>query len=191
MQRNVAGQHERTLPGNLKAPARRATLAAMKNTFVLVSSLALLGLGAGTAFAGGSEGAIGIGAEGQLSGLGGVSGNYDLGQFHVGGFLGFDDDPGDDNTNVFLGGRFYYHLHSAAMSDFSVGGSMGVGFIGGPADTDTTVVFIEPGFQIRAFVASNVALSFSGGLSLGVADADGVSVTGDVTGSAGVHYYFF
>jgi hypothetical protein len=163
----------------------------MKKNLMLVSMLAVLGLGANSAFAGGSEGSLGVGAEYQLSGFGGMSANYDMGQFHVGGFLGFDDGPGDDNTNIFLGGRFYYHLHSTAMSDFSVGGSVGMGLIGGPGDTDQTQVYIEPGIQIRAFIASNVALSFTGGLSLGVADADGTELTGQFSGLAGAHYYFF
>ncbi len=169
----------------------------MKNKLMLVSGLAVLGLGAGTAFAGGSEGSIGVGAESQLNpfldelGLSGISVNYDMGQFHVGGFLGFNDDDGPDNTNIGLGGRFYYHLHSTAMSDFSIGGSVGVAFLGTAADDDPTIVFIEPGFQIRAFVASNVALSFTGGMWLGAGDADGLAITGDLTGGAGVHYYFF
>ena len=163
----------------------------MKKNLMLVSALAVFGLGAGTAFAGGSEGSLGVGAEFQLSGLGGMSANYDLGQFHVGGFLGFDDDAGADNTNVDIGGRFYYHLHSTAMSDFSLGGSMGVGLRGGPGDSDATIVFLEPGIQTRAFIASNVALSFTAGLSLGIADAEGVDVTGQVNAIAGVHYYFF
>ena len=158
---------------------------------MLVSGLAVLGLGAGTAFAGGSEGSLGIGAEFQLSGLGGMSGNFDMGQFHVGGFLAFEDDDGADNTNIDLGGRFYYHLHSTAMSDFSVGGSIGIGMRGGPGDADLTLVFLEPGIQTRAFIASNVALSFSAGLALGIGDADGVGVGGQVNALAGVHYYFF
>lgn len=174
-------------------PERRGTLAAMKNTLVLVSSLAVLALGAGTAFAGGSEGAVGVGAEYQMSGLGGLSGSYDMGQFHVGGFLSFDDDGGNDDTDVGLGGRFYFHLHSTAMSDFGVGGSFGVGFLGDgdPNTENPTVVFIEPGFQVRAFIASNVALSFTAGLTLATADAEGLAITGQPNGVAGVHYYFF
>jgi hypothetical protein len=176
----------------LKSDANRETLAGMKNKLMLACGLAVLGLGASTAFAGGSEGSLGVGAEGTINlQLGGMSANYDMGQFHVGGFFGFDDGPGDDNTNIYLGGRFFYHLHSTAMSDFSVGGGVGVGFLGGPADTDRTVVFIEPGVQTRAFVASNVALSFTAGMSLGVADADGVEITGQINALAGVHYYFF
>lgn len=165
----------------------------MKNTLMLASGLAVLALGAQTAFAGGSEGSVGVGAEYQLSGLGGLSANYDMGQFHVGGFLSFDDDGGNDDTDVAFGARFYYHIHSTAMSDFGVGGSFGVGFQGDNNDmTDNpTVVFIEPGIQLRAFVASNVALSFTAGLTLATADADGLAITGQATGGAGVHYYFF
>lgn len=167
------------------------TLAAMKKNLMLVSGLAILCLGGGTAFAGGSEGSLGVGAEFQLSGLGGMSGNFDMGQFHVGGFLSFEDDDGPDNTDIGIGGRFYYHLHSTAMSDFSVGGSVGLGFLGGPADSGQTIIFLEPGIQTRAFVASNVALSFSAGLSLGVGDAQGVRINGQPVLAGGIHYYFF
>ncbi len=169
--------------------------AAMKKNLAIVLGLGLVALGAGTASAGGSKGSLGVGGEVQLNGLlGGVSANYDLGEFHLGGFLGFADGGGEDDTDVALGGRFFYHVHSTAMADFGIGGSFGIGLIGDETpgvDENLTLVFIEPGFQIRAFVASNVALSFSGGLTLGVADADGVLVNAQATGSAGVHYYFF
>jgi hypothetical protein len=165
----------------------------MKKNLMLVSALAVFGLGAGTAFAGGSEGSLGVGAEFQLAGLGGMSGNFDMGQFHVGGFLGFQDGGGTDDTDVSLGGRFYFHVHSTAMSDFGVGGSVGLAFEGdGDENTDNpTLMFIEPGIQTRAFIASNVALSFTAGLTLGLIDANGVAVTGQPTAAAGVHYYFF
>lgn len=165
----------------------------MKNTLMLVSALSVMALGAGTALAGGSEGSIGIGAEYQQSGLGGMSANYDMGQFHLGGFLGFSDDGGDDDTDIDLGARFYYHLHSTAMADFSVGGSFGLGFRGDGNDmTDNpTLLFIEPGIQTRAFVAGNVALSFSAGLIIATADAEGIAITGQPVFAGGVHYYFF
>jgi hypothetical protein len=147
---------------------------------------------AGTAAAGGSKGSLGVGAEYQLRGLGGVSMNYDLGEFHLGGWVGFADGGGEDDTDFQFGGRFYYHVHSTAMADFGIGGSFGVGILNAaPGPDSSTQVFIEPGFQIRAFVAANVALSFTGGLTLGVADADGVSVTAGPVVSGGVHYYFF
>ena len=165
----------------------------MKTILSILAGAALLGAVGSPAFAGGSKGSIGVGAEEQLSGLGGISANYDMGEFHVGGFLAFFDGGEDDDTELALGGRFYYHVHSTAMSDFGVGGNLGIASIGdGDPDMDNpTFVFIEPGFQIRAFIASNVALSFGGGISIGVADADGFVLTGDVTGTAGVHYYFF
>jgi len=156
----------------------------------------LLAMG-GTARAGGQEGTFGVGAEYGLrlenNGLGFLSGNYDMGAFHVGGFLGLFDGGGDDDSEIIFGGRFYYHLHSTAMADLSIGGNVGIGLLPGMGmmAEDQTVVFIEPGIQIRAFVASNVALSFTAGFSLGLADADGFTLGGQTTGSAGVHYYFF
>lgn len=152
---------------------------------------------AGAANAGGSEGSIGVGAEYQLSGPGGVSFNYDAGKFHVGAFLGLNDEAGDDNTDFTVGARFYYHIASTAMSDFSVGGSVGIlsdatpaMTPGGDSDRDTNL-YLEPGFQIRAFVASNVALSFSGGLAIRLLDDEGTEFGAQATGIAGVHYYFF
>jgi hypothetical protein len=165
---------------------------------------------AARADAGGAPNTIGVGAEDELSGLGGASLNYDAGQFHLGGFIGYADD-GNNNSDFEIGGRFFYHLHSTAMSDFSVGGGLGLASdkraagMGGTMTTRATFVFVEPSFQIRLFVASNVALSFTGGITIGAADAQGYgltaqgvgggsfSVNGNVgfLGGAGVHYYFF
>ena len=152
---------------------------------------------AGVASAGGSEGSIGVGAEQQLSGTGGASFNYDGGKFHVGAFLGLNDPDGADNTDFTVGARFYYHVASTAMSDFSIGGSVGIlsdatpNPIPGMDGTRDTKLYIEPGFQIRAFVASNVALSFSGGIVIRALDDSGVAVDAQLTAGAGVHYYFF
>lgn len=158
----------------------------------------------GTAEAGGQGGTLGVGAEyglalgpasaGTNSGLGFASLNYDAGDFHAGGFLAFADGGGDNDTVFGLGGRFFYHLHSGSMSDFSVGGNLGLLSVpeGGPGgDGKNSLVFLEPGFQIRLFPASNVALSFTTGIAIGLVDADGFVVGGQVTGAAGVHYYFF
>lgn len=146
---------------------------------------------AGTASAGGQPGSFGLGTEFQISGVGGLSVNYDAGQFHVGGFLGFLDPDGADNTTVDIGGRFFYHIASTAMSDFGVGGSLGIRSEDDAApDERNTLVFLEPSFQIRAFLASNVALSFSAGIEIGAVDASEVNITGLITGEAGVHYYF-
>jgi len=180
----------------------------MKTSLLVGMALAAL---AARAEAGGSANTIGVGAEYELSGLGGASVNYDAGQFHLGGFIGYADD-GNNNSDFEIGGRFFYHLHSTAMSDFSVGGGLGLasdkrtaGGMGGMS-VRNTFVFVEPSFQIRLFVASNVALSFTGGITIGAADAQGYGLTaqgvggGSFTvsgagvgflGGAGVHYYFF
>lgn len=159
----------------------------------LLAALVIVGA-TGVAQAGGSEGSIGVGAEVMLSGTGGASINYDAGKFHVGGFLGVNDGDGPNNTDFDIGARFFYHVAATAMSDFSVGGGIGIVSLDGqgPAmDDRNTLLFIEPAFQIRAFISSNVALSFTGGLSIGALDAGGLLFTGQVTGIAGVHYYFF
>ena len=153
----------------------------------------------GLARAGGQSGSIGVGAEFMLDnvspngGTGGASVNYDAGAFHAGGFFGFLDLKGGDNTDWSIGGRFFYHVHSTAMSDFSLGGALGVHSYHtmGMMDNTNTDVFLEPGAQIRLFLASNVAISATVGVVVGVADASGVvAITGqDITG--GIHYYFF
>lgn len=161
----------------------------MKKT--LLASAIVLAM-AGTASAGGAPNTIGVGAEFQLSGIGGLSANYDAGQFHVGGFLGFFDPAGDNNTTVDIGGRFFWHIASSASADFSLGGSLGIqnAHAAGSGDSITNL-FIEPSFQIRAFITPNVALSFTGGFEVGAADADEVNITGQAVVEGGVHYYFF
>jgi hypothetical protein len=147
---------------------------------------------AGTASAGGVAGSIGVGAEFDIRGAGGLSANFDAGKYHVGGFLGYFNPAGDNNTEIDIGGRFFYHLASTASADFSLGGSLGFQSLNRPAggNNRATDVFLEPGFQIRAFVVPNVALSFSGGFIIGAADASELDVSGNVVAEAGVHYYF-
>jgi hypothetical protein len=145
------------------------------------------------AHAGGSPGSLGVGAEFQINGVGGASLNYDAGDFHLGGFFGFADDDGADNTVFDVGARFYYHVHSTAMSDFGVGGSLGILSFpeaGVPDPDRNTGLFLEPGVQMRLFLASNVAISASTGISIGLVDVDGVVITGQVI-TGGIHYYFF
>ncbi len=152
--------------------------------FVLTASAA--------ARAGGQAGSLGLGAEFQINGTGGASMNYDAGKFHVGGFLGVHDPDGADNTDIAVGGRFFYHVHSTAMSDFGLGGSIGILSDGNGPGGRNTLLYIEPSFQIRLFVAANVALSFTAGLVIGAVDStDNLILSGQPTGIAGVHYYFF
>jgi hypothetical protein len=166
----------------------------MSNSFRVrvsfVLAMAIAG-SAAPAMAGGAEGSIGVGAEAQLSTVSGLSMNYDAGRFHVGGLLGFSDQPGANNSVLQLGGRFFWRVASSAMADFSVGGQFGYDRRNNAAGNTADSLFLEPGFQIRAFVASNVALSFTGGIVIGTADAEGFSVLGQINAGAGVHYYFF
>ena len=173
--------------------------------------VAILLASGGVAQAGGQSGSFGLGAEAELNGIGGVSANYDAGKFHAGAMFGFRrvDQGGQANTETDIGARFYFHIHSTAMSDFGVGGMLGIASVpvgGGMGGNPTrqTDVFLEPGFQIRLFVASNVALSFAAGLSIGLSDATTTAIAGQgigiststrqsigLDGGAGVHYYFF
>jgi hypothetical protein len=179
----------------------------MQKTNLIVLAL----LSSSPALAGGHEDSLGVGAEYMMNGLsGGASVNYDMGKMHFGGFLGFFDNGdkmGNDTSDYTLGGRFYYHLHSTAMSDFGVGA--GIGFYSDEVrmagDTErNTYLYIEPGIQIRAFITSNVALSFGVGILIATQDDDGIAIGGGtlgrgrdqgvgeaVSGSAGIHYYFF
>jgi hypothetical protein len=182
----------------------RVSMPPMKKTSLFAAML-VVGV-AGAAEAGGQPGSVGAGAEYQINGLGGASINFDQGDFHVGGFLGFTDGGNDNDTTFGLGARFFYHVHSTAMSDFGIGGSFGLASLPEPPmDNDRPLaVFIEPSAQIRLFLASNVALSASLGVVIGVVDAEGVAITGQgiggtnvaglalgMAGGAGIHYYFF
>ncbi len=160
-----------------------------------IAIAALILAAATTAHAGGQAGTVGVGVEAELSGLAGLSANYDAGRFHVGGFFGIND-PAGPGDEIELGGRFFYHVHSTAMSDFGLGAGLGLASVSPGIDGNTlmrraTRVFLEPAFQIRLFIAANVALSFTGGISFGLEDADGASIRGELEGGAGVHYYFF
>jgi len=166
----------------------------MKNLLTGFALLAMLVLATATAQAGGSKGSIGIGAELQLSGTTGISADYDAGDFHAGALFGVQDPAGPGNTDIDLGAHFYWHIHSTAMSDFGLGGALGLQFLNrgsGGMNNPATDFYIEPGFQVRAFIAANVALSFTAGFTVGLADADGFQLLGDFNGTAGFHYYFF
>lgn len=158
------------------------------------SVLAAALLASSTAMAGGSKGSIGVGADIPLAGgvLPEASVDFDGGAFHVGGGLGIQNPEGPNNTEVDFSGHFWFHVASTAMSDFSVGGDILFQSIGnGPANGTSTDVFLDPGAQIRAFLASNVALSLTIGLSVGVGDNTDLFFGARPTADAGFHYYFF
>lgn len=144
--------------------------------------------------AGGAAGSFGIGAETQISGLGGVSASYDAGPFHAGAFFAFVDPTAPNNTRFDLGGRFFFHVHHTTSADFSLGGSLGFSSTDTPdaagGATTANDVYLEPSFQIRWFVASNLALSFIGGFSIGLTNDDKTFEIDGLRGIAGIHYYF-
>ena len=146
-----------------------------------------------SASAGGVAGSIGVGAEFDIRGAGGLSANFDAGKFHVGGFLGYFNPAGDNNTEIDIGGRFFYHLASTASADFGVGGILGIQNV--PNGTDRrSILIIEPGFQIRMFIVPNVAVSVTAGMEIGTAvsgpSGDELNITGNIIGQGGIHYYF-
>lgn len=146
-----------------------------------------------SASAGGVAGSIGVGAEFDIRGAGGLSANYDGGRFHAGGFLGYFNPAGDNNTEIDVGGRFFYHLASTASSDFGLGGLIGIQNVPNGPDR-ASILIIEPSFQIRVFIVPNVALSLTAGMEIGTAvsgpSADELNITGNIIGQGGIHYYF-
>jgi len=146
------------------------------------------------AFAGGSKGSLGVGVNLPLAGgsLPSIGVQFDGGQFHVGGAFGAQNPDGGDNGSVDIMGDFYFHVASTAMSDFGLGGNVVINMdrLGDPTDNNTTNIFLEPGFQIRAFLASNVAIHLTAGLSIGVGDSKDFFLGGDPVGAAGFYYYF-
>jgi hypothetical protein len=118
---------------------------------------------------------------------------YNMKLFHIEGLLAFESNGA---TNLAVGGRFWFHAHQTAASTLSLGG--GVGFTSTetepiPPETrsdDQTNVLLEGGAQIRFFPVSNVAISASAGLAVLSGDADLFALTGQLTGGAGLTYFF-
>ena len=169
----------------------------MMKTIIATSLASAVLLAAAPAFAGGSAGSIGIGADiplasGDGNGLAEASADYDAGKFNVGGGLGIADPGGPDNTQIDVSGHFYFHVASSAMADFGVGGDILFQNIqNGPNMGTNTNVFLDPGIQVRAFIASNVAIIFTAGLSIGVGDDSALFFGGNPVADCGFRYYFF
>jgi hypothetical protein len=143
-----------------------------------------------------ARGGLGLGAATMLRGPSGLNVVYDAGRWHADAILGIAGDdaggPGGGGTSIGLGARGWFHLHSGANSDFSLGG--GIGFQmedpDGPAESSNAIT-IDIGAQIRAFITSNVAISAFGGLAVLAGDADGFALDGQPVGLLGLTYYFW
>jgi hypothetical protein len=135
---------------------------------------------------------LGVGVAAMLAGPVGLSVAYDAGPWHLDSMLGITKedgpDPADRRPSIDLGGRFWFHLHKSANSDFSIGAGLGYEHHG-PSTAD--VLSLEGGALVRAFIASNVALSFSVGLGIQTVDVSRVVLGGQFIGGAAVHYFFY
>jgi hypothetical protein len=160
----------------------------MRNTIIqtvlAVAAVAAIG---GSARAEGTTG-IGVGAQILSDGNSGVAVTYDADKFRLQGILGFADEG--DVTQVRLAGRGFVPVHSGAMSDFSIGGGLGV-INTGNGDDSVNVVLIEALGQARAFITSNVSLDFTLGFGVQTADGDAITIDGEVNGAAGFTYFFY
>jgi hypothetical protein len=137
---------------------------------------------------------IGVGAMAPLANVGGLVGllfgagpavSYDMGDFHIDGVLLFETNGA---TAFGLSGRFWYHLFERSDADFSAGGGFTFINVDPEIGDSSNAVFLEAGAKIRMFLVDNVALSTSTGLVIGLADAEGVELGGQILG--GVIYYF-
>jgi hypothetical protein len=138
--------------------------------------------------------AIGVGVHAMLAGPVGPAIVYNGGRFHIEGILAFADS--DAASGLAVGGRGWFHVHESPSASLSVGG--GLGFLNSeksdpalPMAEDRSDIVIEGGAQVRFFVTRNVALSASLGLSILAGDADGVAISGQLTGGLGVTYFIF
>ncbi len=142
-----------------------------------------LGMGSASAASG-----IGIGVESMLSGPSGPTLVYQAPSYHVEAIVGVFDRA---NTTVLVAGRFYYQLHAGALSDFSLGG--GIGLLNTDSDTGSqNDAHLELGAKIRVFLAPNVALSSSLGVAMVLDQAsDSAILAGRLQGTMGITYFFF
>jgi hypothetical protein len=163
----------------------------MRTTLV---SLLVLGTLATAANAQTAEGhGPGIGVEQDLGGLTGGTFVWDGGSFRIDVLFGLAhlSIPGPDETDFGIGGRFWFVVHRMERADLGIGGGVAVvrEEIG---DQHETNIHIEGGAQIRAFIAPNVALLASLGLTIVTADnfiinnSPVVGMTNNATGSVGV-----
>lgn len=162
----------------------------------ILCTLALFGalaLGTAEARAQASSGSgLGVGVEATITGLNGPAIVYQAPQFHIDGVIGVNSLGLGGGDNFLIAGRFFYEIHSGELSDFSLGGGIGIiNFDNDPGDDDADLHF-EAGAQIRAFLAPNVALSTSLGLGFVVDEGDDdFGILGQLTGAMGVTYFFF
>jgi hypothetical protein len=167
---------------------------------LLSFALALFGLmGASQTAHAQDEGYLGLGAaqmlqEGQGVNPAGTSVQlvYDAGMWHAEGLVG----ASGGDTAFLIGGRGWFHLHATDVSDFSVGGGLGIAHQEDARpvddDEDITSLLLDIGAQIRVFLVPNVTLSATAGIGVrtGDNDEDGFLFGGQLNGALAFTYFF-
>jgi hypothetical protein len=172
---------------------RKARDLSSVSQIALMSVAALVVLGAASSARAETpvHGNFGLGIADTLGGPTGINGVFDAGPWHAEATLALSSTGAGENTQRFdLAGHGWFHLHSGASSDFSVGGGLSFARIDPPGDGNSSTVGIDLGFQIRAFVTSNVAVSATGGLQVLTGDGDGFLLGGQPVGAFSLTYFF-
>jgi hypothetical protein len=143
--------------------------------------------------AGGAGQGFGVGPAtmlGSADGLGLVGPGivYDTAVFHIEALIAFA--RSDANTNLGIGGRFWYHLHRSERADFSLGGGLGLLSLDSDPGDSAMVFDLEGGGEVRLWLVENVSLSAALGLVVLAGDGDGVDLVGDLTGAGALTYFF-
>lgn len=136
-----------------------------------------------------AEHGIGVGVQTMLNSGGpvGASITYDTGQFHIDGIFGLYDINGGD-TEIDLGGRFFYLVHEKGVSDLSIGGGLGI------VNLNDTDLHIEGSAKIRVWLVSNVSFSTTLGIGFVITGNDAADnefeLSGLLNGAIGITYHF-
>jgi hypothetical protein len=170
---------------------------AVKTAFFAVVICAGLGVASSARAETPVHGQFGLGVADTLGGPTGINGVFDGGIWHAEATLGLSS--ANSTSRIDLGAHGWYHLHTGASSDFSVGGGLSLDRLDPPGDRPagagggsnaTSTIGIDLGFQIRAFVTSNVAVAATGGLQVLTGDGDGFVLGAQPIGAFSFTYFF-
>lgn len=120
--------------------------------------------------------------------IGGVL--YDAGRFRFGGGLGLSAVENSETAFAFSG-QGYFVLHHSRNADFSLGGSLTLGYRDPPQGDGRVRFAIQGGAQTRFFVVDNGAITAGLGMNIAVGGGGFAFALGSVLlGSVGFQYYF-
>lgn len=120
--------------------------------------------------------------------IGGVL--YDAGRFRFGGGMGLSAVENSE-TAFALSGQGFFVLHRSRDADFSLGGSLTLGYRDPPQGDGRVRFAIQGGAQMRFFVVENGALTAGLGMNIALGGGGFTFAIGSVLlGSVGLQYYF-